>query len=136
MSVNTPHENIQQQWTNIVKATTTAAKNILGIKSNKKHPHNKEIAELSAKQKNIKLQIDNATETNKPILKKERNRILTTIHQLVKKQQNEKINEQLIEIEKTKNDSTRMFQAIKHIQKCKPKTPLLINTTDKNLTAN
>ena len=136
MSENSSHENNQQKWITIVKATTTAAKNILGIKPKHKHSCNPQIIELSKKQKNIRLQIDTAKLENKQSLRKERNEILTTVHRLVKDQENEKIDQLLLEIEKTKNDSTRMFQAIKHIQRCKPKTPLLINTKEGRLTAN
>ena len=51
---------------------------------------------------------------------------MNKIHKLVKKEESDKIEKQLEEIENTKNDSTRMFQAIKQLNRLKPKSPLLI----------
>ena len=90
------------------------------------------IKELSETQKNIKLKQDNIkdVETRKK-LQKERNKILIELHQLVRKQEDKHIEEQIKEIENTKDNSSRMFRAIKQIQKMKPKTPLLIHTKEK-----
>ena len=60
---------------------------------------------------------------------------MNKIHKLVKKEESDKIEKQLEEIENTKNDSTRMFQAIKQLNRLKPKSPLPIQD-DKGLTAN
>ena len=60
---------------------------------------------------------------------------MNKIHELVKKEETDKIEKQLEKIENTKNDSTRMFQAIKQMNRLKPKSPLLIQN-DKGLTAN
>ena len=60
---------------------------------------------------------------------------MNKIHKLVKKEESDKIEKQLEEIENTKNDSTRMFQAIKQLNRLKPKSPLLVQD-DKGLTAN
>ena len=59
LSKNTLPNNNQQRWTNIVEATTNAAMNTLGLKPKNKHHTNPEIKELSEKQKNLKLKLDN-----------------------------------------------------------------------------
>ena len=69
-------------------------------------------------------------------LRKQRNKVGTKRHNIVKRKNNSKMDEQLEEIEKTKNDSTGMFTATKHIQKMTPKQPLFINIKEGNLTAN
>ena len=133
-----PPENNQERWNNIKEVLSQTAKDVLGIKTNnnKYHP-DPHLQQLSEKQKNIKLQINNQPHNiNNDALRKQRNNILTKIHNIVKSKNNSKIDKQLEEIERTKNDSTRMFTAIKHIQKMTPKQPLLINTKEGNLTAN
>ena len=128
--------NIQQRWTNIVIATTKAATNILGTKTSRKHHENMQIKLLSDYQKNIKLQRDLTKDKNqRDKLCKERNETLTKIHKLVKQEETKKIERQIEEIEKTKDDSTRMFKAIKDLNKMKSKTPLLIKT-ENGYTAN
>ena len=54
----------------------------------------------------------------------------------MREQESNIIAQQLLEIERTKNDSTHMFHAIKQMQHLKPKAPLLINTNEGALTAN
>ena len=54
----------------------------------------------------------------------------------MREQESNIIAQQLLEIERTKNDSTRMFHAIKQMQHLKPKARLLINTNEGALTEN
>ena len=130
-------ENNQQKWTNIVEVTKKAALNTLGIKPKHRFTTIPDIKELSEKQKHIKLIIDTTkNETKIKSLKTERNRIMTKIHQLLKQHDRNKIEQQLKEIECIKDNPSRMFQAIKQMQRLKPKIPLLINTNEGGLTAN
>ena len=131
LSENTLPNNNQQRWTNIVEATTNAAMNTLGLKPKNKHHTNPEIKELSEKQKNLKLKLDNTIDnTTKNAIKDSRKHIINKIHHLVREQESNIIAQQLLEIERTKNDFTRMFHAIKQMQRLKPKAPLLINTNE------
>ena len=57
-------KNIQQKWTNIVTAKTTAVENTFGIKSKQKHHVNKKINELSELKTNVKLQRDLSKQEN------------------------------------------------------------------------
>ena len=52
------------------------------------------------------------------------NKIITKIHDLVNTEETNKI-------EKSKDDSCRMFKAIKYLNKMKPKTSLLIKEGNK-----
>ena len=137
LSKNSVPKNNQQRWTNIVEATTNAAINTLGLKPKHLHNTNPEIKELSEKQKNLKLKLDNTIDnTTKDTIKESRNHILNQIYHLVREQEANIIAQQLLEIERTKNDSTRMFHAIKQMQRLKPKAPLLVYTNEGDLTAN
>ena len=94
------------------------------------------IKELSSKQKQIKNKIDNNPDPNeRKELRKERNQTLTKLHKLVRNEEKAIIESQIEAIENTKDDSCRMFQAIKDIKRSKPKEALLIKTHDGTLTA-
>ena len=120
------HDN-QQRWNNIVTATTTAAKTILGTKGRQHHNPNPAIEVLSKHQKQLKLQRDVSTNTEKrEELRKERNKILNTIHTIKAEDETAKIECKITLIENSKNDSSRMFAAIKELKRMKPVKPLLI----------
>ena len=61
---------------------------------------------------------------------------MKTIHQKMKELDKQKVENCLKEIENNKNDSSRMFRAIKEIQRQKPKIPLLIKTETGGFTIN
>ena len=61
---------------------------------------------------------------------------MKTIHQKMKELDKQKVENCLNEIENNKNDSSRMFRAIKEIQRQKPKIPLLIKTETGGFTIN
>ena len=52
------------------------------------------------------------------------------IHTELGKEKTRKIENEIREIEQSKDDSNRMYKAIKAIQRMKPKTPLVIEDTD------
>ena len=130
-------DNPQESWNEIVSTLISTSKEVLGM--TKKHQinnNNDEIIELSKQQKNLRLQINNNPNHHlNDSLRIKRNAILTKIHNLIKAKKNEQIDKQLEEIEKCKDDSTRMFSAIKKLQRMKPKQQLLINTKEGKLTA-
>lgn len=63
--------------------------------------------------------------TKRAKLRKDRNSTMTRLHNKVKKSEERKTLKQVEEIEKAKND-TKMFKAIKLVNRNKPKQPLLI----------
>ena len=55
-----------------------------------------------------------------------RNKLITKRHNLVNKEEANRIEKKIEKIGKSKDDSSRMFKAIKDLIKLKLKTPLLI----------
>ena len=128
--------NNQERWGNVVSSTTNAALNILGTKTKTNNVANPEIKTLSISQKHLKLERENiADPVKREILRTKRNKTMTKIHLLVKKEETDRIEKQLENIESMKNDSSQMFQAIKDLNRIKPKSPLLIKSQH-GLTAN
>ena len=128
--------NNQQRWNNIVEATTTAAKTILGVKAKLHTMPNPAVEQLSVEQKKLKLDRDVSIDVDKrEELRKERNRLLNEIHRIKAADETAKIDMRIREIESAKNDSTRMFAAVKELKRMKPIKPLLLKDGD-SLTAN
>ena len=81
------------------------------------------------KQQEMRLKIENVTHnTTKNSFQKDRNEIMKTIHGKMKELDKQKVENRLKETENSKNDSSRMFQVIKEIQRQTPKIPLLVKT--------
>ena len=97
---------------------------------------NLKIVELSKYQKNIKNDI-NLTNNNETriTLQKERNRILTKIHNQIRIDENNKINNAIRNIENVPDDSRKMYEAVKNIKRLTPKVQLLIKN-ENGLTSN
>ena len=84
----------------------------------------------------MKIEIDNTqSRTLRGNIRKERNGTINNLHKLVKEQEKQKVENEIEQIENSKEDSTRMFHAIKSLQRTKPKENLLIQTEDGTLTA-
>ena len=125
---NTP----QKVWHNIVEACQTPpGKEQLGIKKRTKKSNNKQVQELSIEQKRMRLEILKCK--SKPKRRKlqiERNSLLTQIQkQLIHEKQTE-IEHQIEKSEKSRNDSTRMYKAIRSIRITDPQKQLLIDGKD------
>lgn len=103
-----------------------AAENTPELESSEKLV-NEKVSELYELQKNIKLQQDLSKYENKRgNLRLKRNKLITKIQNLVNKEETNKIEKKREKIEKYKDDSSRMFTAIKDLNKMKPKTRLLM----------
>jgi sorting nexin-29 len=121
----------QEKWNRITKSCLESAKeNLEKPRSDKKY-ESIEITNLSCQQKKIRNDINATNNKERKIkLKKERNKIISKIHNLI---QEEKITaeiEKIEELEKVKNDSTKMFQAARKLQQSKPKKPLMVDGTN------
>lgn len=131
--------SVQERWTKIVESSIEAASKVLGIKTkNNRIYNNPEISEMSEKQKLLKIKIENNTSNKEKYqMKIERNQIMNKIHEVLKKQKSENLDEKLKNIEKYADDSRRMFVAINEIKKfTKKKEGLIIETPSGGLTAN
>ena len=131
---NIEDENIQEKWNRIVKITKESALETVGkVVPNKRNTTNDpEIEILSEEQKELRNKINLSKDKEIRIeLKKERNRKLNQIKQKIEKNEREKINKEVEELEQYKEDSRKMFQAIKYIKNREPNKPLLIENKEK-----
>ena len=123
----TNDNNIQNKWNNIVNAVTIAAKNILSENKKKNKFEDKEIKQLSEKQKLLRRDIESSTnKERRNELRKQRKKLQKELQKLIKEKE-DKIVERMIEnIEKTKQDSRDMYEAVRILQRRKTKANLII----------
>ena len=131
----------QEKWNNTVTAITSAAGNTLGFKKQTKPYHNGIILDLSKQQKQLNIKTSATKNENlRKDLKKQRNRILTQIHNNIKKQESDKINNILKKLDAHKDSNQKMYHVIKKLKTLMLKAHLLINNLLSNngdtLTAN
>ena len=129
-------------WKNIVDAVTEAGEKVLGKRSRNetKKYSNEKIDILSKKQKDLRLLIETWDDIERyAVLKKERNGIIKQIKKEIKLEK-EKEQELIIEnIESQKDDSRRMFAAVREIQKKRGNTILVegpdgyVNSTEQTV---
>ena len=119
-------------WTDIIKVCTEAA-NKLQPKTNGKK-ENKDIQTLSDKQKTLRNQI-NATKNQdtRKTLKDKRKTTLKQLHKTIQATKESELNDQLHDIEKYKDNPSKMFKAIQTITRTR-KEPLIVQT-ENGLTA-
>ena len=124
----TEHMSAQEQWNTIVEASHKSAKEVLG-KRKRGQTENQTVRILSDQQKNIHLKINAIKEeSERKELKKERNKIMKEIQSELGREKQMKIEMEIREIEEAKDDSNRMFRAVKNLQRMKTKTPLTIDS--------
>ena len=127
-------ENLQERWDRIGEITKESALQTVGkVKSKKRNSINDaEIVILSQEQKELRNKINLSKDKEiRMQLKKERNCKLNQIKQKIAKSEREKINKEVEELENHKDDSRKMFQAVKYIKNRIPKKPLLIENNEK-----
>ena len=123
----TNKKDTQAQWDIIKTSCIEAAKQTLGKKENCKKSDNPEIKRLSEKQ--IKLKKDKEackSKSQRQKIQKKRNEILNEIHKKLKQEEEKNIEEIIKDIENNKNDSTKMYKAIRIIQKSESKKKILV----------
>ena len=123
----------EEIWNNIVSACKTSAKEVAGEKSRENQVKSKRdlnIQRLSEKQKKIGRDREAAKDADvRKRLQQERNKIMREIKDEVRLREEEKILQDIEEIEKVKDDSNRMYKAVrKSVRKKKQK--LVIKTKD------
>ena len=94
------------------------------------------IKHLSEKQKELKQQIE-STSCVKTIqnLKTKCNWILTTIHNELLAESQQRIEDTILNLENDLDDSREMFTVVKHLQRTKPKSQFLIKNDKGMLTS-
>ena len=118
--------NAQEQWNNIVEANHRSAQEILG-KRKKIQEDSQKVQELSDKQKKIYQQINSLSEEEKKKeLRQERNKVMKEIHRELGRIAERKIEREIREIEEARDDSNRMYKAVKNIRRMKGKEAIII----------
>ena len=108
----------QQKWTKINEICKSVGLQVLGKTPQKSSVkiYDERIEQLSKKQKKIANDITASRSLKKrKSLKTERNRYLNDIHKIKKELEKEALENRLHEIENSKDDSRRMFQALKYL---------------------
>ena len=127
-----------KKWKNISEIIYQTAKSELGtVKSKtKRRSNNNQIEQLSNKQKEIKIKIENSNNP-KAIerMKSERNKIMKEIKNIQRKIRNEEIDNSLKEIEEAQNDY-KMFKAIKFIRDPKTKQRQIVHDEEGKIILN
>ena len=128
---NNTQVTAQEQWNDIVTCSIKAAEETLGKKRRQGNRQNEMVAKLSEDQKKIYNQINTTNdEKERKQLKRERNNKMTEIHKELAKEKTRQIENEIKEIEEAKDDSNRMYKAVKAIQRMKPKVQLTVEDGD------
>ena len=94
------------------------------------------IKHLSEKQKELKQQIESTSCVKTiPNPKTKRNRILTTIHNELLPESQQRIEDTILNLENDPDDSRKMFTVVKHLQRTKPKLQFFIRNDKGMLTS-
>ena len=130
--------NNQERWDKIVKVTNQAAVDTVGFQDRNKVISIPEISVLSEQQKKIHHKMNSTkNKETRASLRKSRNKILTQIHNKIRQEENRKVEHALADLENSPDDSTKMYKAVRNLNKLKPKSPLLIKDSKSgSLTSN
>eukprot|EP00795_Rhopilema_esculentum_P017828 gene17828-9525_t len=131
--------NAENRWNIVSQACHQAAEESIGFigKKEDRNQNNEEIRKLSELQHKIRLDINSTKDsTTKETLRKDRNKILNTIHKLKKEDTERNLTQQIEDIEKTGDETKKMFKAIKYLKmEGTKKTKLQVNTADGKTTS-
>ena len=121
----------QEQWDHITKSCIKAGEKILGMRGNRTKRDDKKLAELSQKQKQLKIEADSyQSKDNRREINKNRNIVMKEIRKLVRYNEDMILNKRLIQIEAYKDESDKCYQAIRVINSNTPKKPLIVHGKD------
>jgi hypothetical protein len=123
-------ESEQEQWDKIVKACHEASEEVLGHeekRENQRIGNDEEIKKLSREQKELRMNINAAkTKEERQMMQRKRNDKLREIHNMIKQKEEKRLIKNIEDIENSKDDSNRMYKAIRNINRQKPKESLLV----------
>ena len=123
-------------WANIRSAIKNSAKASVGtiVRNKQKRTPNDTISELSKRQKDIRVQIQNTDNRERKVeLKKERNRVLHTIRKTELEERNKEL-EAKVENLSNANSDHAMFNAVKLLNQRQYENPSVEDTTGKLVT--
>ena len=121
----------QEECNNIIKALKASAEKNLGYNHKEQKSRDPKILHLLSIQKDINIKLNSIKdEQKKKLLKKERNKIMTQIHNIIKNEKNDNIKYALEDHERNENDTMKMYEAVKKIKRLAPKEKLIIKTKE------
>jgi exonuclease III len=127
----------QQKWDVVSNNIISVAERILGMKqkpSQRKRTHDPEIAKLSEKQKNIRLDITKTSDAERvKELRHQRNRVLKEIKQRTLENKEKELNEMASEVNKM-HDHTQIFKSVKAMKRKPFENPYITDATNKQIT--
>ena len=126
----------QEEWNNIIKALKASAKKNLGYNHKEKKSRDPKILHLSSIQKDVNIKLNSIKDKQKKkLLKKEINKIMTQIYNIIKNEKNDNIKFVLEDLKRNENDTMKMYEAVKKIKRLAPKEKFIIKTKE-GLTSN
>jgi len=132
---NALYNDNPDQWSELIKICQETSKDVLGFKKKKQKNCNLIIEELSRKQKKLRLQMNsNLNKAEKIKLKSERNKIMHEIQYKLKEERNKQETNKIKTIENAKDDSSKMFQAMRIINKDKHKEKIILKENEELIT--
>ena len=88
-----------------------------------------EVKHYQTSRKSLRIKINAAkTSSQKEYLKKQRNKQMKNIEKKLQEMQEQKITENIKEIEQCKDDSNKMYSAIRNSNRNKPKEEIVVDT--------
>ena len=102
------NSTVSDSWTNVQQAIKESAKASAGVNTcnKQKRTANDTISELSNRQKDLRLQIQNTDNEERKIkLRNERNRVLHTIRKTILEQRNEELEKKVQKINEANSDN-------------------------------
>ena len=135
---NVQHTNTQQRWDEAVSTIIETAEEVLGLKTTVNNNNNKiddeEIAKMSQEQKKLRLLISSCHDTEKiQKMRNEGNRLLKKIRKKTTMNRGREIDEKIKEIDEL-HDESKMFRAVKALNRKKFENPFVHNKDGKNIT--
>ena len=134
--IDQDNDTVCNTWTNIRSAIKNSAKASVGtiVRNKQKRTPNDTISELSKRQKDIRLQIQNTDNRERKVeLKKERNRVLHTIRKIELEERNKELEAKVENISNANSDHA-MFNAVKLLSQRQYENPSVEDTTGKLVT--
>ena len=108
----------QNTWNKICEVCISSSEELKPRLTKKGNPYNEHIDTLSQHQKSLRLKINSEKDPEKrDQLKKLRNKTLKSIKNILQKEEEDKLNDKISEINNSKDDSRRMFKAVREIKR-------------------
>ena len=126
--------NPQEKWNSIVESCKSSSLEVLGHrekhKTNTRSETDTKIKSMSTEQKKIRNDIHASTDhKTRKNLQSKRNEIMRKIHKELQNKRQEHIVRSIAEIEACKDDSTKMYKAIRNMVRDKP-NKIIVKTTE------